>query len=71
MLSASPTIAVILASIEAAATIDVKTNLGIGFYVWQIANVNVFLSFVDEYLLLISISTVICNCRNFISKYVQ
>ena len=50
MSSASPTIAVILASIEAAATIDVKTNLGIGFYVWQIANVNVSLSFVNEYL---------------------
>ena len=49
MSSASPTIAVILASIEAAATIDVKTNLGIGFYVWQIANVNVSLSFVNEY----------------------
>ena len=62
MSSASPTIAVILASIEAAATIDVKTNLGIGFYVWQIANVNVFLSFVDEYLLPTSI------CRNFILR---
>ena len=62
MSSASPTIPVILASIEAAATIDVKTNLGIGFYVWQIANVNVFLSFVDEYLLPTGI------CRNFISR---